>query len=149
MSDRSAHVRFKDGDGLVEYEGSPANPSSDNPKKEKKRTDKPLPTRSASISGAMGSASGSSGAKKVSKKGIESKDGNSTASEVAAPVTSPDSKPPSPAVQDPPSVDSTPERPPVDEHKLKFFSAFQVRQIGFYFTRHSAHLTTIRLLHRL
>jgi hypothetical protein len=68
MSDRSAHVRFRDGDGLVEYEGSSANPPSDILKKEKKRTEKPLPTRSASISGAMGSASGSSGAKKALKK---------------------------------------------------------------------------------
>jgi hypothetical protein len=140
MSDRSAHVRFRDGDGLVEYEGSPANPPSDILKKEKKRTEKPLPTRSASISGAMGSASGSSGAKKALKKQIESKDESGTASEVAAPVNSPDSKLPSPAVLGPPSVDSTPERP-VDEHKLKFFSAFQVCQIDFYFMRHAAHFS--------
>jgi hypothetical protein len=132
MSDRSAHVRFRDGDGLVEYEGSPANPSSDIPKKEKKRTDKPLPTRSASISGAIGTGSGSSGAKKVSKKRIESKDESCTASEIAAPVTGPNGEQPSPAVKEPPSVDGTPERPG-DEHKLKFFSAFQVRQIDYYF----------------
>jgi hypothetical protein len=124
----------------VEYEGSPANPPSDILKKEKKQAEKPLPTRSASISGAMGSASGSSGAEKALKKQIESKDEIGTASEVAAPVTSPDSQLPSPAVLDPPSVDSTPERP-VDEHKLKFFSAFQVCQIDFYFMRRAAHFS--------
>jgi hypothetical protein len=110
--------------------------------------DKPLPARSASISGAIGSAAGSSGAKKASKKQIESKEESGTASEVAALVSSPESKPPSPAVLDPPSVDGTPERP-VDEHKLKFFSAFQVCHIGFSFMRHAAHLANMRLLHRL
>jgi hypothetical protein len=133
MSERDgSHVRFRDGDGLVEYEGSP--------KKETKTTRKAAPAEASPVKPKIARSASVSGA--IVSSPVEVKKKKQVSPAVKAPSTTPDEGSKSSAVPEPagastvPDVQPTPltptstgtsqENESVDETKLKFFSAFQV-----------------------